>query len=150
MTQKLTDFLTAQNNKKYATQTGTRIHAQLKNVVIDAIFGNAGDIGIIEKIQHHPELIPYFNRCAKTEVPIAGYVNGIFISRRIDRLLIDNANKTISFIDYKSDTDKLIFSDKYKTQLNEYAQLLKSAYPEYKISGFILWLQDWQLEQIIS
>ena len=149
MTQKLTDFLNAQNNKKYATQSGTKIHALLKNVVIDSASGNIGDQDIIKKIRKNPELTQYFTRSAKTEVPIAGFVNGVFISRRIDRLLIDNTTKTITFIDYKSDTDKQIFIEKYKKQLNEYAQLLKSAYPEYKIKGYVLWLHDWQLKQFV-
>ena len=53
-------------------------------------------------------------------------------------------------IDYKTDTDMDTFRDKYKKQLTEYAQLLCSAYPKYKITGFILWTQNWQLEKMIS
>ena len=87
---------------------------------------------------------------AKTEVPIAGKLNGVFISRRIDRLVIDNNGKTIRFLDYKSDTDKNVLRDKYVRQLKEYAELLRSAYPDYKIAGFILWLHDWQLDEVIS
>jgi len=149
MTQNLSKFLTAQNNKKYATQSGTKIHALLKNIVIDKNTGNIGDTEFINRIQQHPELTKYFTKNTKTEVPIAGFINGIFISRRIDRLLIDDTNKNITFIDYKTDTDKQTFIDKYKKQLNEYAQLLKSAYPEHKITGYILWLHDWQLEKLI-
>lgn len=150
MTQNLNDFLISHNNQRYATKNGSRIHALLKHVVIDATFGDVGDMEIVKKIQQHPELIPYFNKSAQTEVPIAGYINGVFISRRLDRILINHDTKKIVFIDYKTDTNKNIFIDKYTNQLQEYAHLLKSAYPDYKISGFILWLQDWQLEQIIS
>lgn len=149
MIQNLNNFLKEQNSKTHATQSGTKIHALLKNIVIDAKSDNVGDIKIIEQIQQHPELLPYFTKSAKTEVPIAGFVNNFFISRRIDRLLIDSDTKNISFIDYKTDTDKQVFVDKYKKQLNEYAQLLRSAYPEYKINGYILWTQDWQFEKII-
>lgn len=149
MTHNLTDFLNAQNNKKLATASGTKIHTLLKNIKIDSVFGNTGDAEIIAQIQKHSELIPFFAKSAKTEVPIAGNINGIFISRRIDRLLINKEDKTIFFIDYKSDTDKQTFIDKYTKQLTEYARLLKSAYPDYKITGYILWLQDWQLEKVI-
>ena len=150
MTQNLTDFLAIATNKKYATQNGTRIHAKLKNVVIDSNRGNSGDADIINQILHNPNLIRYFSPDAQTEVPIAGIINGVFISRRIDRLLINKSTKTLEFIDYKSDIDKTVFIDQYKRQLNEYAQLLKSAYPDYTISGGILWIQDWQFIHIIS
>ena len=150
MTQKLTEFLTIANNKKYATQNGTRIHTMLKNIVIDSTCANRGNIDIINQIKQRPNLCKYFAANAQTEVPIAGTINDTFISRRIDRLQIDNTKKTVEFIDYKSDIDKNEFIDKYKKQLNEYAQLLRSAYPNYKIVGHILWLQDWDLQQIIS
>jgi len=150
MTQKLTEFLTIANNKKYATQNGTRIHTMLKNIVIDSTCANRGNIDIINQIKQRPNVCKYFAANAQTEVPIAGTINDTFISRRIDRLLIDEVSKTVEFIDYKSDIDKNEFIDKYKKQLNEYAQLLRSAYPNYKITGHILWLQDWDLEQIIS
>ena len=139
-----------QDNKKYATQSGRRVHALLRNVIIDNIRGNSGDDDIVETIQKRPDLYKFFSCAAKTEVPIAGIVNGVFISRRIDRLLINDIAKTIDFIDYKTDTNKNEFIDKYTKQLNEYAQLLRSGYPDYKIVGFILWTQDWQLQQIIS
>lgn len=150
MTQNLTDFLTDAATKKYATQSGTKIHTKLKKIVIDDVYGNSGDGNIINQILNTPNLSRYFSKSAQTEVPIAGFLNGVFISRRIDRLLINTAAKTIEFIDYKSDTNKTTFIEQYKHQLNEYAQLLKSAYPDYTITGGILWIQDWQYNQIIS
>ena len=148
MTQNLTDFLTRADNKKYATQHGTKIHAKLQSIVIDEIYGNRGDSEIINDILQKPNLKQYFCAATRTEVPIAGFVNGIFISRRIDRLLVDHDTKTIDFIDYKSDTDKNMFVKEYKKQLNEYAHLLQSAYPDYKIRGYILWLADWTVQQM--
>lgn len=149
MTQKLTDFLTTQSNKQYATQSGTNMHQLLRSIVFDKD-AFQGDKNIIEQIQNHPELQKFFVASARTEVPIAGYLNGIFISRRIDRLLINNETKTIDFIDYKTDLDLQPFFDKYRKQLSEYAQLLHSAYPDYKTTGYILWTHDWTLHQIIS
>lgn len=148
MTQNLTDFLTAQVNKKYATQNGTITHQLLRNVIFDKD-KIVGDKNIIEQIQNHPEIQPFFVSTARTEVAIAGRINGTFISRRIDRLVVDNSTKTIIFLDYKTDINKNEFIDKYKKQLGEYAQLLQSAYPDYKITGYILWIHDWLLEEIV-
>ena len=148
MTQNLTDFLTAQSNKHYATQSGTNTHQLLRSVVFDNGTFH-GDKNITEQIQNRPELQKFFTASARTEVAIAGYINGNFISRRIDRLLINNETKTIDFIDYKTDTNKTEFLNKYKKQLSEYAQLLHSAYPDHKITGYILWIHNWSLEEIV-
>ena len=149
MTQNLTNFLATQESKKYATQNGTNIHQLLRKVVFDKD-KIIGDKNIITQIQKHPELKPFFSASAQTEVAIAGILNSVFISRRIDRLLINNETKTIDFIDYKTNINKTEFIDKYKKQLSEYAQLLQSAYPEYKITGYILWIHDWQLAKMVA
>ena len=149
MTQNLTDFLTAQANKKYATQNGTTVHQLLRNVIFDKD-KIIGDKNIITQIQNHPEILPFFVSTAQTEVAIAGILNGVFVSRRIDRLLINHKTKTIDFIDYKTDINKNEFIDKYKKQLFEYAQLLQSAYQGYKITGYILWIHDWQLNKTVA
>ena len=149
MTQTLKKFLIGAKNKEYATKTGTQIHSQLQRVVVDDIC-NDGAPELVEKIRNRPDLKRFFAAAAKTEVPIAGCLNGRFVSRRIDRLLINQETKTIDFIDYKTDADKTMFVEKYKQQLNEYLDLLKSAYQGYKINGYILWLNDWSLEQIVK
>lgn len=148
MTQTLQNFLIGAKNKEFATKTGTQMHAVLQHVIVDDSVGNRGAPEIIKEILNRPNLKPFFTKDAKTEVPIAGFINGHFISRRIDRLIINQETKTIDFIDYKTDTDKTIFIEKYKHQLNEYRELLKSAYPDYKINGYILWLSDWSLNRI--
>ena len=149
MTQKLTEFLQNAQNKKCATDAGTKMHLMMQHIIIDES-GNVGDEQIINTIKSKPELLPFFSVESKTEVPIAGFIKGVFVSRRIDRLLINHNTKTIDFIDYKTDTNKTEFIDKYKYQLKEYAELLACAYPEYKINGYILWLHDWVLDKIIS
>ena len=150
MAQTLESFLTGAQNKEFATQNGTQIHAMLQHVVVDDGADNNGAPELIEIIQKHKDLKRFFTANAKTEVPIAGYINGCLISRRIDRIVIDNNAKTIEFIDYKTDTDKNAHIDEYKRQLNEYQKLLQSAYPDYKINGYILWLHDWFFEKIIG
>ena len=113
MTQTLKKFLIGAKNKEYATKTGTQIHAQLQSVIVDDV-NNCGTPELIEKIQNRPDLKRFFAAAAKTEVPIAGCLNGRFVSRRIDRLLIDVSAKTVDFIDYKTDTDKTTFVEQYK------------------------------------
>ena len=149
MTQSLNDFLQNAENKKYATQIGTDMHAKMQRIVIDAEQGDFGDEHIINTIKSKPKLAQFFVPSAKTEVPVADTINGCFVSRRIDRLLINNNLKTIDFIDYKTDVDKNAFIEQYKYQLKEYAELLRSAYPGYKINGYILWLHDWVFDKII-
>ena len=148
MTQNLTQFLTGAKNKNFATKTGTATHTILQRVIIDTDCV-IGEKDIVNDIKQHPNLLPFFSKTAQTEAPIAGLIHGHFISRRIDRLLINHTTKTIDFIDYKTDTNKNTFLAQYKTQLKEYARLLHSAYPNYKITGYILWLPDWTLDKII-
>ena len=148
MTQKLTDFLTGAKNKEFATNNGTQMHALMQHVVVDDNC-EKGDKNIIEIIKKRTDLLPFFAKTAQTEIPIAGNIRGHFVSRRIDRLLINHDTKTIDFIDYKTDTDKNAFVEQYKYQLKEYAELLHSAYPNYNINGYILWLHDWVLNKII-
>ena len=148
MTQNLTDFLKGFEQKQYATQSGTDMHAKMQHIIVDDDLC-VGDTDIIKTIQNRPDLHPFFVKSAQTEVAVAGNIHGHFISRRIDRLLINHDTKTIDFIDYKTDADKNVFIDKYKLQLKEYTDLLKSAYPDHKINGYILWLHDWELNKII-
>ena len=149
MIQNLNNFLKNAVDKQFATKYGIKMHMLLQNVVIDDVAGNTGDIDVVSVIKNRPDLIPFFCANAKTEVAIAGYVEGYFISRRIDRLVIDNNQKTVLFMDYKTDSNTTEFYDKYKKQLFEYAELLRSVYPDYKINGFILWVHNWQLDKVI-
>ena len=148
MIQNLKNFLIGANNKEFATKNGTRMHTCMQHVVVDNGVCR-GDTKIVAIIQNRPDLMPFFCVKAKTEIPIAGYINGRFISRRIDRLVVNDIAKTVDFMDYKTDANKTEFIERYKKQLNEYSKLLQSAYPDYKISGYILWLHDWELNRII-
>lgn len=148
MTQNLTKFLNEAKNKEYANSTGTQTHAVLQHIIIDSEY-ESGDSAIIQIIKNHPDLLRFFTKTAQNEVPIAGKISGRFVSRRIDKLLINKTTKTIDFIDYKTDTDKSAHIDKYIKQIQEYAELLHSAYPEHQINGYILWLHDWVLDKII-
>ena len=148
MIQNLNDFLHDVEHKKYATQTGTDVHAKMRKVVVNEN-RFSGDTDIVKILKEHPELWRFFDKTARTEISIAGYVHGFFISRRIDRLLINHETRIIDFIDYKTDINKTEFMEKYEHQLNEYKELLKSLYPDYKINGYILWLKDWVLHKVV-
>ncbi len=147
MTNTIKDIIKSQDQQKYATNVGNIMHHKLEFVMIDSD-ARVGDLALIGEIEKHTELLPFFVRNAQTEVPIAGYLQGVFVSRRIDRMVIDDKNKIISVMDYKTDTDRLENRDKYKKQLSEYKTLLQEVYPGYKIYGYILWLHDWCLEKI--
>ena len=144
---KINDFVKTKESEQFATNAGRVIHAKLQNVVVGS---NAmhGDADLIEKIINNDELKSFFAENSRPEVPIAGIVDGHFISRRIDRLVVDNNSKTVRILDYKTDTDTEKFRAKYIAQLREYSNLLKQIYPDYKISCYILWLHNWTLERL--
>lgn len=144
----LNDVLNAYNREKYATDIGVQTHKKLQHVVID---GNVchGDKRLIDCIKARAELMRFFNSSAKTEVAVAGIINNKFISRRIDRLCIDDFHKHISVLDYKTDTNRDMYHEKYVVQLQEYVMLLNKIYPQYQIDAYILWTHDFSLEKIM-
>ena len=145
----LNEILDAYTNTEYATDAGLRMHTKLQSIVID---GNSctGDAGLVDQISAHSDLLPFFAPNTRPEVPIAGYINGRFISRRIDRLCIDDMNRKISVLDYKTDTTHDRFYDKYIEQIREYVQLLRMIYPDYSIEAYILWTHDFSLEKLTN
>lgn len=148
MSNKLKEVLSQLERQEFATETGRAVHAKMQHIVIkkDAFIG---DISLCEKIFSHPNLLSFFDEKSKTEVPVAGYINGRFVSRRIDRLVINDDKKEVSILDYKTDVDKSTFHDKYVAQIKEYVTLLYGIYPEYKIHAYLLWLNDFSLEEVL-
>lgn len=142
----LNKILEDYEKEEFAKKIGTEKHIKMQEIIIDSDLEN-GDKSLIYHIKQNKKLLPFFSKKSKTEVPIAGYINGIFVSRRIDRLIIKD--EEIQFIDYKTDTNKDKFKDKYIEQLKEYNLLLKDIYKNKKISGYILWLTDFSLEKVI-
>lgn len=147
MNNPINDFIKKQDAEKFATDNGRIMHAKLQFVRLGS--QPSGDADLIAKIQElGSELQSFFGENSRAEVPVAGVVDGRFISRRIDRLVIDDAAKCIRILDYKTDTDQEKFRLKYIVQLQEYKSLMKQIYPDYKISCYILWLHNWKLENI--
>ncbi len=133
---------------RHATDAGTHMHTKLKHVRI-ASNDATGNPDIIKKICANPTLTKLFGPDSRTEVPVAGVLNGRFVSRRIDRLLINHADKCICILDYKTDIDKTERHAQYVSQIREYATLLRAIHPDYHTVGYILWTHDFSLEKII-
>ena len=127
MTNKISDLINKISRSEYATATGRSMHAQMQGVFY-GVEGWVGDKNIINSISQIPELKEIMGPLSRTEVPLAGIVNGKFISRRIDRLYVNNYTKKVVVLDYKTDVDKKLFSEKYREQLTEYYELLKQIY----------------------
>lgn len=147
MSNNVKEILKAYDAVKMATATGTDMHNRLGRVVID-VDKMCGDPDLIEKIQAVPKLAGLFSVGSMVEVPIAGNIGNRFVSRRIDRLLIDDKTKTVYVLDYKTDTNQDSFRERYVAQLHEYAALLRQIYPKYKIQCMILWTHNWVLESV--
>lgn len=143
----LHNIISAQEQSHYATAAGNQMHAKLRHVIVDAKT-ERGDSGIITKIKSTPALLQFFGETAQTEVPIAGILNRRFISRRIDRMVINHTDKLIMILDYKTDTNRTLRHDQYITQIREYAELLNMIYPGYQIFAYILWTRDFSLENV--
>ncbi len=143
MADTLREMLTEYDNKKYATDAGSTMHKKMRFV---NMLDNNDDI--VKQIKSRPELAIFFAENAQTEVPIAATINGKFVSRRIDRMVVDNDNKTIHILDYKTDVNKDMFRSKYIIQVREYMSIISKIYPQYKVFGYILWLHDWTLEKL--
>lgn len=146
MSNKLRLILSESEHKKHATQNGRAAHKKMQFLTAESIENTDDDF--LKKLFANKELNKFFTADSKVEVPIAGYINGRFVSRRIDRLSVDDTNKVVYVLDYKTDTDKTAFHDEYVKQIKEYKKLLRDIKPDYKIYGFILWLNDFSLEEI--
>ena len=148
MTNKISDLINKISRSEYATATGRSMHAQMQSVFYGR-GGWVGDKNIINGILQIPELKEIMGPLSRTEVPVAGTVNRKFISRRIDRLYVNNDTKKVVVLDYKTDIDKNLFREKYHEQLTEYYELLKQIYNGFDIQCKILWLNDFTLENVI-
>ncbi len=149
MTNKIADLINDKMRQDYATSSGVAIHARMQHIFFDDKGVPLSDDDIVAYISKNPELVEYMGPLSRTEVPIAGYVNGRFISRRIDRLYVNHNTKAVVVIDYKTDVDKERFYNKYIEQLTEYHRLLSDVYPDYTIACKILWINDFILENVI-
>lgn len=147
MSNNIKEIIAERDNVKFATDAGTNMHNRLGRVVIDGE-KTCGDSDLIARIRAIPNLAKLFSSNSMVEVPVAGNIGARFVSRRIDRLYIDEDTQTIYVLDYKTDVNHTTFRDKYIAQLREYSALLSQVCPDYKCFCFILWACDWVLESV--
>lgn len=140
MNKTISDLISEQKSERFAVDAGSAAHAKMQ-------FIHPGS-ELMSRVKSVRGLSDFFGDNSRAEVPVAAILHGHFVSRRIDRLVIDDANKTIKILDYKTDINKSEFYNKYKLQLGEYREILSQIYPKYTIETYILWLHDWCLEQI--
>lgn len=147
MVNTLREFLSEYDNTQFATKRGTEMHDKMR--VVHMVGGElCGDDEIVKNIKKRPELMQFFGENSRAEVPVATEINGRFISRRIDRLVVDDEKRSVYVIDYKTDVDKAAFQQKYVAQVQEYVCIIKKIYQKYKVFGFILWLHDWTVQSV--
>ena len=149
MSNKLQNLINEQKQKDHATNTGAIMHTHMQQIFFDEHGNTNSKTNLATIVAKNPALVELMGPYSKAEVPIAGYVNGEFISRRIDRLYINSTTKKLVILDYKTDLDHNKFRSKYISQLNEYRALLAQIYPDFDISCKILWLSNFTLENII-
>ena len=147
MASNLRELLNEFDAQKYATDVGNAMHEKLRRVRVLSECDKV-DSELKKRIESCAGVAVFFTENAHVEVPIAGIINGYFVSRRIDRLVIDNENKIVRILDYKTDVDKVTRREKYIAQLSEYEKLMRQIYPKYEIEKYILWLHDWELEKL--
>lgn len=146
-TNNLHTLLSENERIRHATDTGSRTHKKMQHIFIHDT-QEQGDSEIIQNIKRTPGILKFFGPQSRAEVPVAGIVNGRFISRRIDRLYINNDTKTIEILDFKTDINKEQFHESYIFQLREYIALIRQIYPNHTVRAHILWTHDWALESI--
>lgn len=137
----MADFLAEKSREKFATDRGTDIHRQLQFLKL------SDDNEVAKKIKSNPELLKFWGQGSRAEVPIAGTINGKFYSKRIDRLIF--TDQEMLFIDYKTDTNQ-VRREEYEKTMKTYSILLHAAFPNHRIVGYILWLNNWTLEKVVE
>lgn len=148
MTNKLQQIVNSQEQQQCAMRAGVAVHQRLGRVCFYPDGSATGNADIVSKLRLNPELVEIMGILSKPEVPIAGFVKGKFISRRIDRLYVNTDTKTVIILDYKTDKDKEQYYTKYTEQLKEYREILKMIYRHFCIQCKILWINDFTLENI--
>ena len=146
MSNTICDLLDKEDRAAFATGAGTDMHLRLQRMSLDS--DALADAGLRERILSCDGLARFFRAPARAEMPVAGIVNGRLLSRRMDRVIIDDTARRVEILDYKTDVDRTLRHDKYIAQVGEYVALMRRIYPEYSVTAYILWLHDWTLERV--
>ncbi|MDR0319788.1 MAG: hypothetical protein LBH81_03565 [Rickettsiales bacterium] len=126
------EFLEKNKEQEAAIQAGIDFHKLAERGELPAT--------VFEKT---PALREFFSDAARAEVPLAGTIGGNFVSRRIDRMTLSEAE--VKFLDFKTGGGD---ADDYRRQMSEYSELLSEIYPGKKIRGFIYWVEKAELQEV--
>ncbi|MDR2685367.1 MAG: hypothetical protein LBB23_01175 [Rickettsiales bacterium] len=124
------EFLAKMAERDAAKQAGVEFHKLAEKGELDP--------GIFAKT---PGLSEFFGANARAEVPVAGKINGKFLSRRIDRLVVSESE--VKFVDFKTGSA----DEDHSAQMGEYKKILADIYPGKNVSGFIYWLKTGELQK---
>lgn len=103
-------------------------------------------------ILNHPDYSVIFGTGSQAEVPLTGMVGDKLLSGQIDRLLVDQAQKKIWIIDYKTNRppplEEKDVPEIYRNQMRSYKQALTEIYPDYNIVCLLLWTDGARLTEL--
>ncbi|MFH1442085.1 MAG: UvrD-helicase domain-containing protein [Candidatus Omnitrophota bacterium] len=131
------------------------LYNQDKQAIINQALGRAnkkfpfaGDFNefrqSIDKLLNHSRIKPYFET-KDAEVFLEKEIIDKFGStKRIDRLIV--YPQEVLIIDYKSTKEE---NADYQQQVRGYIEVIKEIYPDKKIRGMLIYLDDFSLEEVI-
>lgn len=98
----------------------------------------------------NPRFSHFFSPHSVAEAEVAAEIDGEITLRRIDRLLV--TDDSVFILDYKTDrsvpSSPASIPASYRKQLESYASLARSIYPEKKIHTAILWFETMEIMEI--
>jgi len=98
----------------------------------------------IQALVEHPRAKAFFDVPDGEVFREREMVDGFGNTKRTDRLIV--REKEIVIVDYKS---ARATDDAYRKQIREYAQILAQIYPQRRISGYLVYLDEMSVEQVL-
>jgi ATP-dependent helicase/nuclease subunit A len=98
----------------------------------------------VMQVLGHPTFAPLFGSGSLAEAPITGCLeDGTVVSGRIDRLLVTpDEVLVVDFKTGKAPTDTTLIPAAYAKQMELYAKLLRSIYPQHRIRTALLYVSE--------
>jgi ATP-dependent helicase/nuclease subunit A len=130
-----------QNALRYVSQPAHDLSKNVQQSIVAEVL----------KILNHPDFAPIFGEGSVAEAPVTGLLNGnVLVSGQIDRLLVREGQVLI--IDYKSNrpppSDVNDVPQIYFNQMQSYADLMRSIYPNHSIKCALIWTDGCRLMEL--
>lgn len=101
---------------------------------------------VLKVLDAYPEL---FGKESRSEVAVAGQIDGLPAVGKIDRLVVREAQ--VHIIDYKTNRrPPEVTPESYRQQLSDYKRLVSPLYPEKQVVTWLLWTAALRLERVPS